>query len=138
MADEILNAPVYDDTALENMEIGGRNLLRDSKVMVVGQWALPEGSATYTQNDDYSTITMNAEIAMNCVNTCTLQTIDKKWKDKNIVSSMMVRTTTDDERIPALKTYLSLGFKPVYNHESHLPRWQKIKGIMPDKYKNLI
>ena len=46
--------------------------------------------------------------------------------------------STDDERIPALKTYLSLGFKPVYNHESHLQRWQKIKEIMPDKYKNLI
>ena len=34
--------------------------------------------------------------------------------------------STDDERIPALKLYLSLGFEPLYTHESHKERWEKI------------
>ena len=34
--------------------------------------------------------------------------------------------STDDERIPAISLYLSLGFKPVYSHESHKARWDKI------------
>lgn len=33
---------------------------------------------------------------------------------------------TDDDRIPAIKTYLSLGFEPVYIHESHRDRWERI------------
>jgi len=34
--------------------------------------------------------------------------------------------TTDDWRIPAIKTYLSLGFEPWIEHESHPDRWEKI------------
>lgn len=34
--------------------------------------------------------------------------------------------STDDERLPALNLYYSLGFRPVYNHESHKERWDKI------------
>ena len=34
--------------------------------------------------------------------------------------------STDDERIPALNLYYSLGFRPVYCHESHKERWDKI------------
>ena len=34
--------------------------------------------------------------------------------------------STDDYRIPALKLYLSLGFEPVYSHESHRRRWERI------------
>ena len=34
--------------------------------------------------------------------------------------------STDDERIPAISLYYSLGFRPVYSHESHKARWEKI------------
>lgn len=33
---------------------------------------------------------------------------------------------TDDFRLPAIKTYLSLGFEPVYIDESHRCRWKVI------------
>lgn len=34
--------------------------------------------------------------------------------------------STDDYRIPAIRTYLSLGFCPVFTHESHRVRWENI------------
>jgi len=34
--------------------------------------------------------------------------------------------STDDERIPAINLYYSLGFRPIYTHESHKERWKKI------------
>ena len=36
---------------------------------------------------------------------------------------------TDDFRIPALKTYLNLGFLPVYVDSDQAERWRKIFGI---------
>lgn len=33
---------------------------------------------------------------------------------------------TDDHRLPALKTYLRLGFRPWLTHESHAERWQRV------------
>lgn len=38
--------------------------------------------------------------------------------------------STDDERIPALKLYYSLGFRPIYTHESHKERWAKILPLI--------
>jgi mycothiol synthase len=34
--------------------------------------------------------------------------------------------TTDDFRVPAIKTYIRLGFMPRLNHESHQQRWNDI------------
>ena len=34
--------------------------------------------------------------------------------------------STDDHRIPAIKTYLKLGFLPLISHESHEQRWRDI------------
>lgn len=34
--------------------------------------------------------------------------------------------STDDFRIPAIKTYLRLGFKPIMSHESHEERWREV------------
>ncbi len=34
--------------------------------------------------------------------------------------------STDDFRIPAIKTYLSLGFEPIMSDESHTERWRKV------------
>jgi cysteine synthase A len=34
--------------------------------------------------------------------------------------------STDDHRIPAIKTYIKLGFKPCYTHESHFNRFEEI------------
>jgi len=51
--------------------------------------------------------------------------------------------TTDDWRIPAIKTYLRLGFMPIVVHENHIERWrlllQKISredllGLIPSVY----
>ncbi len=41
--------------------------------------------------------------------------------------------TTDDERIPAIKLYLSLGFRPVLAHKSHEARWEKIFRALEQK-----
>ncbi|MBD3181723.1 GNAT family N-acetyltransferase [Candidatus Poribacteria bacterium] len=37
-----------------------------------------------------------------------------------------VRLSTDDFRLPAIKTYLNLGFKPVYLDNGHRQRWKNI------------
>ncbi len=34
--------------------------------------------------------------------------------------------STDDDRIPAINLYYRLGFRPIYTHESHKERWEKI------------
>ena len=34
--------------------------------------------------------------------------------------------STDDERIPAISLYYSLGFRPIYTHGSHKERWEKV------------
>ena len=39
-------------------------------------------------------------------------------------SRMVLRT--DDFRIPAIKTYIRLGFVPCIVHENHISRWQEI------------
>lgn len=36
------------------------------------------------------------------------------------------RLTTDDERIPAIRTYLRLGFLPVVEDETHPGRWRAL------------
>ena len=41
-----------------------------------------------------------------------------------------VLLSTDDQRIPAICMYLSLGFEPVYSHESHKERWDKVFNII--------
>lgn len=41
--------------------------------------------------------------------------------------------STDDERIPAINLYYSLGFRPIYTHESHEERWQKIMPHIKNK-----
>jgi predicted dehydrogenase/GNAT superfamily N-acetyltransferase len=34
--------------------------------------------------------------------------------------------STDDARIPAIRLYLSLGFRPIFTHESHERRWNAV------------
>ncbi len=36
------------------------------------------------------------------------------------------RLNTDDWRLPAIKTYLNLGFEPVIEHETHPRRWKDV------------
>lgn len=40
--------------------------------------------------------------------------------------------STDDDRIPALTLYYSLGFRPVYTHESHKARWDAILPLITE------
>lgn len=37
-----------------------------------------------------------------------------------------VLLSTDDRRTPAISLYLSLGFQPIYTHESHEERWNSV------------
>ncbi len=39
---------------------------------------------------------------------------------------------TDDHRLPALKTYLALGFEPWIRDESHPARWDAIRARLSD------
>ena len=46
------------------------------------------------------------------------------------------RLETDDVRIPAITIYLSVGFRPLLTHESHLQRWRKVYhtlGLDPEE-----
>ncbi len=47
------------------------------------------------------------------------------FRDRGYKSAML---STDDERLPAISLYLSLGFEPYINHESHEERWQKVSA----------
>ena len=38
----------------------------------------------------------------------------------------VARLWTDDWRLPAIKTYLNLGFEPDIEHESHPERWRAV------------
>jgi len=42
------------------------------------------------------------------------------------------RLTTDDERIPAIRTYLRLGFLPVVEDDTHPGRWRALAEQLPD------
>lgn len=42
--------------------------------------------------------------------------------------------STDDERLPAINLYYSLGFRPIYTHESHKERWEKILKSIGQKH----
>lgn len=37
---------------------------------------------------------------------------------------------TDDFRLPAIKVYLKLGFRPVLSHATHAPRWAKLRPAL--------
>ncbi|MCJ7752916.1 MAG: GNAT family N-acetyltransferase [Armatimonadetes bacterium] len=46
------------------------------------------------------------------------------------------RLQTDDVRLPAIKIYLGVGFRPLLTHESHLERWRKVYrklGLNPEE-----
>jgi mycothiol synthase len=41
---------------------------------------------------------------------------------------------TDDFRLPAVKTYLNLGFVPEHRHESHPERWEAVRrNLQPNQ-----
>lgn len=46
-----------------------------------------------------------------------------------------VLLSTDGRRIPAISLYLSLGFQPIYTHESHALRWENVFAILNNQAK---
>ena len=48
-------------------------------------------------------------------------------RERGYTSAML---STDDERIPAISLYLSLGFEPYYTHESHKERWEAVLAAL--------
>ena len=52
-------------------------------------------------------------------------------RDRGYTSALL---STDDYRIPAISLYLSLGFRPLFTHESHKERWRAVlKAISSEK-----
>lgn len=43
--------------------------------------------------------------------------------EQGLVAAMLL---TDDHRIPAIRTYRRLGFRPFHHHRSHPARWQTV------------
>lgn len=41
--------------------------------------------------------------------------------------------STDDDRIPALSLYLSLGFEPIIFDNEHKERWEKVMNVINDR-----
>ena len=41
--------------------------------------------------------------------------------------------STDDNRIPALRLYLSLGFEPIVFDQEHQDRWDKVMSVLKSK-----
>lgn len=58
------------------------------------------------------------------------------WVSLAVLHSLKARgipycmLTTDDFRIPAIKTYRRLGFRPYITHRSHKARWQRLASII--------
>ena len=53
-------------------------------------------------------------------------------RDRGYKSALL---STDDNRIPAIGLYLSLGFRPLYTHESHKERWEKVLKTVEEQKK---
>lgn len=47
--------------------------------------------------------------------------------ERGMVAGMLL---TDDQRIPAIRTYRKLGFRPFMHHRSHPDRWRAILGTL--------
>jgi len=45
---------------------------------------------------------------------------------------------TDDYRLPAIKTYLNLGFEPLLVHENQRDRWRNILSALGVQEKGAI
>jgi mycothiol synthase len=45
---------------------------------------------------------------------------------------------TDDHRLPAIGTYLGLGFRPRLTHESHEERWREVSARLDPDYKEVV
>jgi mycothiol synthase len=43
--------------------------------------------------------------------------------------------STDDFRLPAIRTYLDLGFEPVLSHESHAERWRLVRAKLGEEVR---
>ncbi len=48
-----------------------------------------------------------------------------RFRDKGLRRAVL---RTEDHRLPALRVYLGVGFRPVLSHESHEGRWRRIGG----------
>ena len=40
---------------------------------------------------------------------------------------------TDDPRLPAIKTYLNLGFVPEHRDDTHPARWEAVAGRLAER-----
>ena len=53
-------------------------------------------------------------------------------RDRGYTSALL---STDDYRIPAISLYLSLGFRPLFTHESHKERWEAVRKAISSEQR---
>lgn len=62
----------------------------------------------------------------------TLAVVEASWAD----GDELIKLNTDDERLPAIATYLRLGFEPDCWHDTHESRWAAVmKALDADRRK---
>ena len=47
-----------------------------------------------------------------------------RFREAGVASAML---ETDDVRLPAIRLYLALGFRPELTHDSHAERWRRVR-----------
>ncbi|MDA8266467.1 MAG: GNAT family N-acetyltransferase [Actinomycetota bacterium] len=57
----------------------------------------------------------------------------KHFRDEGLESAVL---ETDDFRLPAIRTYLKIGFVPEYRHEQDQSRWSKIIPLVLGRRQN--
>lgn len=116
----------FEKCIVNGMTVGGHN---NEHVLYLTEGEKILATATAVERDDYPGEGWFRMIASNpeargkgygkLICLAALHSLKKRGYKTAVLS-------TDDDRLPALKTYLSLGFEPIYFHESHKERWENV------------
>lgn len=93
---------------------------QDSPVATASAWHLPANS------EAVGTLHMVGILKANGGHGLGAQVCLAALGQMKIEGRQFATLTTDDFRVPAIKTYLRLGFMPMLTHESHQKRWYDI------------
>jgi mycothiol synthase len=58
----------------------------------------------------------------------------RRFREVGLASAML---ETDDIRLPAIRLYLGLGFRPAFTHESHAERWRRVRRELGPGWKEV-
>ena len=138
-ADEVAQA--YADDAISNMEIGGRNLLKNSANPSIDVWGTSWASGvtdkyTVSADDDYCQITINTA-PTNAISTYAgiyNRITNTAWADRKItISAMLYSSYADKVKIGLIERYQQYGNETIdqyYNHTQNIAvvanKWQQV------------